>query len=145
MMQPNESGEMNISIEGGDLKPGEGIQVDDKTSYEYGANLETPTTPLIDEGRGKTISIRLFEYTMNPELKHFPTDKQLVFNAHAKQIATILWTDGFRPLDEVPPQVIIDRKKRIYRIFVPCEARLNQVVIEKPKNLSQELAKGASR
>lgn len=138
MTKPTKFGEMKVSIDNADqLKAGDGLMIGD-TKYEYGANLEAPTAPLIDAAQGKTVAIRLFEFTMNPEMKG-DADKQLIFNAHAKQIQTILWADGLKPLDEVSPRVILDITKRAYQIFVPCEARSSTAFIETPKTLSQQL------
>ena len=126
-----------------DLKPGDGVQVGD-TKYEYGADLSTEGTPLIDPGVGKTVSIRVFQFKINPQkLKDFPADKQLIFNSHAKQISTILWGDGLIPFESINPRVIIDLKKGFYNIFVPWEAKRDVMFMEKPKNLS-ELVKGNS-
>lgn len=131
-----------VTIDGklSDLKPGEGVSVGD-TKYEYGADLTAPSVPLIDPGTGKTVSIRTFTFKMNPKkIKEFAhVDKQALFNAHAKQITTMLWGDGLIPLDGNSPRVIIDRKRSLYQIFVPCEARLNTMWMDKPKNLSETL------
>ena len=126
-----------------ELKSGEGVNIGD-TKYEYGADLHAESMPLIDSGEGVTVSIRVFEFKMNPkELENFPKDKQVLFNAHAKQIATILWGDGLSPLEEVSPRVIMDIKKGSYKIFVPCKAKkgINWSNQNKPKNLSSELLK----
>lgn len=124
------------------LKPGDGVQVGD-TKYEYGASLQTEGTPLIDPGKGKTVSIRVFHFKMDPaKVKDFPIDKQEVFNAHATQIKHILWGDGLIPLEGVSPRVRINKRMKYYNIFVPCEARLGVSWIEKPKNLTELLAKG---
>ena len=121
-----------------DLTPGEGVLVDD-TKYEYGADLHTEGTPVIDPGTGETVSIRLFEFKMNPLMFKQQIDKQALFNAHSKQIATILWSDGLRPLESVPPRVIISSKKGSYLIFVPCEKRTGTFFSEKPKLLQNFL------
>lgn len=134
--------EERVDIEG-ELKAGDGIKVSDDTKYEYGADLATDGAPVIDPGTGKAVSIRLFEFKMNPQLveSSLPLDKQEIFNAHAKQISTIMWADGLAPLDTVAPRVIIDMKRERYLIFVPCEARIGTTFAELPKNLSQELSK----
>jgi hypothetical protein len=121
---------------------GEGVQVGD-TKYEYGADLSTDGVPLIDPGVGKTVSIRVFHFKMDPsKIKHFPNDKQAIFNSHAQQMRTILWGDGLVPLEGVGPRVIINTKSHSYDIFIPCEARLNTIFVDRPKNLSEELLKG---
>ena len=122
-----------------ELKPGTGVD-----GYEYGANLHTDGVRIEDPQEGKTVSIRVFEFKMNPDPKvNFPTDNQVLFNAHAKQIATILWGDGLVPLEEVPPRVIIKRKEHKYQIFVPCEAKRGVLFFEQPKSLNEVLTKAS--
>lgn len=109
--------------------------------YEYGSNLSTEGVRLEDPGIGKTNTIRVFEFKMSPDpkvRKNFP-DRQTLFNAHAKQISTILWSDGLRPLEGVEPRVIIQKKKGIYQIFVAAEANNSTYFNEKPKPLSESL------
>ena len=116
-----------------DLKPGTGVQVDKDTKYEYGSQLETEGVPLIDPGGGPVNVIRVFTFKMNPEKKDF-TNKQAVFSAHAKQIETILWGDGLRPLENVPPRVILNSKQGSYQIFVPCGAAKGVIFSEGDRN-----------
>ena len=127
-----------------ELKPGEGVDVGG-TKYEYGADLNTQGTPLIDPGTGKTVAIRVFQYKIDPgKRREFPNDRQVIFNSHVREISRILWGDGLRPFDGAAPRVIVDRKKGMYQIFVPCESRSGVVFIDKPENLSTALAKGRS-
>lgn len=121
-----------IDIEG-ELKPGTGVDIGDNTKYEYASQLETDNVPLIDPGGGGVVVIRVFTFKMNPERKHFP-GKQRLFNTHAKQIETILWGDGLRPLESNPPRVIINSKDGFYQIFVPCIAAKGVVFSEKDRN-----------
>ena len=102
------------------LKPGDGVQIDKDTKYEYGSQLETEGVPLIDPGGGPVNVIRVFHFKMNPMnpgRKEKFDNKQAIFNTHSKQIQTILWGDGLRPLENVSPRVIIDGKRRSYQIF----------------------------
>ena len=124
------------------LKPGEGVRLDDNTKYEFGADLESDKAAILDTGEGKSVVIRVFGFKMNPEVRG-EIDKQNIFNAHSKQIATLLWGDGLRPLESVPPRVIIDGKKGTYQIFVPCEARSGVAFADKTRNLSEELLKSS--
>ncbi len=131
-----------INIEGMEnLRPGEGVQVDKDTKYEYGATLESDKAQVIDTGVGKQVLIRTFDFKMNPTMKYQEVDKQGIFNAHAKQIATLLWADGLKPLESYSPRVIINPAKETYQIFVTCEAKLGTVFADKTRNLSEELAK----
>lgn len=132
-----------IDLEG-ELKPGDGIQIDEDTKYEYGSQLETEGVPLIDPGGGPVNVIRVFTFKMNPANKDY-SNKQAIFSAHAKQIETILWGDGLRPLDNVLPRVILNSKKGSYQIFVPCGAAKGVIFSEKHRNpelLHKQLVKG---
>ena len=127
-----------------ELTPGDGIQIDKDTKYEYASELATDGVPLIDPGGGPVNVIRVFAFKMNPEKKNF-TNKQVVFNAHAKQIEVSLWGDGLRPLENVPPRVIMDSKKGFYRIFVPCQAAKGVIFSERDRNpelLHKQLTNG---
>lgn len=122
-----------------------GIQISEDTTYDYGANLETDKAPIIDKGVGKQVLIREFLFKLNPDIKFAENiDRQALFNTHAKQITTILWADGLSSLETNPPRVIIDVSKGIYRIFVPCVARLGTTFADKTRNLSEELKKDST-
>ena len=126
-----------------ELKPGEGVTFDDGTKFEYGADLNAPGVPLVDPGGGNVNVIRVFTFKKNPEKKYIP-GKQALFSAHAKQIEATLWGDGLRPLDSVSPRVIIDNKKGIYQIFVPCQAAKGVIFSQRDRNpelLHKQLAK----
>ena len=135
----------DIDIKGlENLKPGTGIDVGDNTKYEYASQLNTDGVPLIDPGGDSVVVIRVFKFSMNPATKHLP-GKQALFSAHAKQLETILWGDGLRPLETNPPRVIIDSKRRSYQIFIPCQAARGVIFSEKDRNqelLHKQLANG---
>jgi len=121
-----------VDVEG-ELKPGTGIDVGDNTKYEYASELSTEGVPLIDPGGGGVVVIRVFKFKINPERKHLP-GKQALFSSHAKQIETILWGDGLRPLESNPPRVIINNKEGFYQIMVPCIAARGVIFSEKDRN-----------
>ena len=124
-----------------DLVPGEGVSVDKDTKYEYGADLQTDGTPIMDPGTGKTITLRVFEFAVDPRKVLFlPTDKQKIFNDHSKLILTQLWADGLRPYEGASPRVIISKDRLNYKIIVPAEARLNMMFVDRPHNLTDMLS-----
>lgn len=129
------------------LKPGEGIQVDKETKYEYGSQLDTGGFRLEDPSEGQQVSIRTFTFRINPaKRREIETiSKQAIFNQHAKQITNVLWGDGLRPLEEVSPRVILNVKKGFYQIFIPCQAAKGVIWSskDKPKNL-QEITRNSA-
>lgn len=137
-------GTNDINIKGlEDLRPGTGVDIGG-TKYEYASELATEGVPLIDPGGGAVNVIRVFTFKKNPEKKYLP-GKQALFSSHAKQIETVLWGDGLRPLEHVSPRVIINNKVGSYQIFVACEAAKGVIFSQKDRNpelLHKQLAKG---
>lgn len=147
MAQRNIKGTNRVEVDNlEDLKPGTGVQIDNKTKYEYASELATEGVPLIDPGGGPVNVIRVFTFKMNPEkAKDFAPNKQILFNSHAQQIKHTLWGDGLRPLENVGPRVIIDSKRGFYQIFVTCEATKGVIFSERHRNpelLHKQLANG---
>ncbi len=132
---------LSVNVEGNldEFKGGEGIQISEDTKYEYASNLETPSIRLEDPGIGKTVLIRAFDFKINPNIKEIPLTKQEIFNHHARQIQTILWADGLKPLEDIAPRVILNEKDGFYHIFVSCEAKLSTVFADTPRPLNQQL------
>lgn len=95
-----------------------------------------------DQGDGKTIVIRSFDFKANPQaFKERTPSKQELFNAHAKQIEIVLWKDGLKVMPDVAPQLIMDKKRRGYRIVVGAEPEKGQLIdsltLDKQQTLSQ--------
>lgn len=95
-----------------------------------------------DEGDGKTIVVRSFDFKANPQaFKERTPSKQELFNAHAKQIEVILWKDGLKVMPDVKPQLILSKQRNHYRIVVGAEPEkghlINSLVLDKQQTLSQ--------
>lgn len=106
-----------------------------------GQDIEVRSDPLVNDGTGKPILLRMFEFEANPvALKRMKPTKQELFNSHVMQIRTMLWADGLNVLDVIPPRVVISKKIESYRIFVACQPKDGVALNEKPRTL-QELTK----
>lgn len=72
-----------------------------------------------DKGIGQAVVLRHFDFSANPEAfrAHTPS-KQELFNAHKNQIYALLMADQLKVFEEVSPKIILDKKKRGYRIIV---------------------------
>lgn len=108
----------------------------------YGSSIETSAsdnTPMVDSGTGRTLILRVFEFAINPKEKERP-NKQDLFNSHWPQLRIMLWGDGLVANQDVPPKVIVGRRR--YRIFILCEPKFRTMVNDKTKTL-QELFKQA--
>lgn len=97
-----------------------------------------------DEGSGKTIVIRSFDFKANPEAfrQHTPS-KQELFSAHAKQIEILLWEDGLEVMPDVNPQVILSKRRTGYRIVVGAEPRRGQIITRRDQDRIQTLSQAA--
>lgn len=103
----------------------------------FGSTIETPTTPMVDNGTGRPLILRTFEFAIRPGQLRRPTEQEL-FNAHWEHIKTAIKFDGLTANTDVDPRVVIGKKR--YRIFILCEPRMNsqgvkETVIEKAKSL----------
>lgn len=95
-----------------------------------------------DEGDGKTIVVRSFDFKVNPQaFKERTPSKQELFNAHAKQIEVILWKDGMKVMPDVKPQLMLSKNRKFYRIVVGAEPEkghlINSLTLDKQQTLSQ--------
>ncbi len=97
-----------------------------------------------DEGSGKTIVVRSFDFKANPQAfrEHIPT-KQELFSAHAKQIEAYLWADGLDVMPDVHPQVILNKKRTGYRIVVGAEPRRGHLITRRDQDKIQTLSQAA--
>ena len=100
----------------------------------YGQSIETEGQPMIDSGTGRPLFLRTFEYAMKPlpPGTPLPTPQQ-VFNAHWPHIRVMIRFDNLVANTDVPPRVVIGKKR--YRIFVLCEPKFRETVIDKAKSL----------
>lgn len=97
-----------------------------------------------DEGHGKTIVIRSFDFKANPTaFKERTPSKQELFNAHAKQIEVQLWKDGLKVMPDVTPQLILDKKRRGYRIVVGAEPERGHLIRSLDNDKYQTLSQAA--
>lgn len=122
-----------------DAHLGAKVEADSSEGRWEGQEIEVKSDPIIDPGTGKTVVLRVFEYSIDPSMpvKVRPTNQDL-FNSHAMQIKHFLWKDGLRPFDEgqgLEPKVQFSKRERKYRIIVPCEARFGQSFHERAQLL----------
>jgi hypothetical protein len=107
-----------------------GVQTDSEDWY--GKEIQAQSTPLMDPGLGKSLVLRCFEFSVNPEFKGV-LNKQELFNMHWRQIQAVLWGDGLVPNEDAEPRVILGNKK--YKIFILCQPRLRTIINEKAQTI----------
>lgn len=126
----------NISV-------GEGFGAKTEKEGWYGQDLEVKADPIIDPGTGPTLTIRVFEFSKNPEFKGNLT-KQELFNMHWRQISTMLWSDGLVAIEEedFPPKVEVDKDDPLkYKIFVVCKPKMGSFFVDSAKPLHEVIHK----
>lgn len=97
-----------------------------------------------DEGSGKTIVVRSFDFRANPQaFREYTPSKQELFNAHAKQIEEYLFADGLQVMPDVKPQLILSKKREGYRIVVGAEPRQGQIITRRDQDKIQTLSQAA--
>lgn len=97
-----------------------------------------------DEGTGKTIVVRSFDFKANPQAfrEHTPS-KQELFSAHSKQIENILWADGLQVMPDVKVQLMLSKKRDGYRIVVGAEPRQGHIINYRDQEKVQTLSQAA--
>ncbi len=103
-----------------------------QTEEWYGQEVQTETTELKDLGKGKPYILRSFEFAINPEVKVIPT-KQELFDSHWPHIKILIWSDGLIANEDIAPRIVIGPEK--YQIFVLCEPKTSNVILDKPQTL----------
>ncbi len=100
-----------------------GIVSSDKVQWDVQqGEVQSSTNLEDDEGSGKQVIVRSFDFRANPEaFRHHTPSKQELFDAHAHQIEVLLWKDGLQVMPDVKPQIILSKKREGYRIVVGAE------------------------
>lgn len=106
------------------------IQDDNNHEWESGGG-ETEAKPLVNEGSGKPIILRTFEFKLPPTMD-MPKDTDIL-DAHRSRITIQLWKDELVPIMEF--KVIKDQKKHSFKIFATCQAKAGSVILDKPQLL----------
>lgn len=112
---------------------------DEATSYDVKSiEVQSQTKLESDEGYGKAVVLRMFEFKMNPlTFSTVRPSHQDLFNAHYKGIETTLWKDGLKVLPDINPRILINQEEQTYRIFVGATPAKGQLLKEEPKTLSE--------
>jgi hypothetical protein len=104
-----------------------------------GEQSETEQVSLMNNGTGKPIIMRVFQFELPPlPPEQFPTPEQLL-SVHKTKIMGFLWRDELVPIHEM--KCVIDKDKKKFRIFSACQAKAGSAILEKPELLQQHLRK----
>lgn len=113
----------------------------------YGQSLETDKTEMVEPGTGKPYILRIFDFAINPSIykelkeKKVKPTKQDLFNYHWPHLRTLLWADGLVANEDCPPRVEVSRGGKKYRIFLLCEPKFRNIVVDKMQTLQEILKK----
>ncbi len=113
-------------------------ELDNTDTGWHGATIETPTTPLVDSAKGRPLILRPYRFEKKLEVWALRTpSNQELFDFHWPQMKQMIWADGLVANTDITPRVVI--QKRAYTIFILCEPRFRNVVIERPRTLQEVL------
>lgn len=101
----------------------------------YGQEAETDKISLAEDGTGKAIIMRIFEFTLPPfdNEQDLPTEAELV-EAHKSKITAFLWRDELVPVMDYKAVISDDRKT--FKIFATAQAKAGSNILEKPEQLN---------
>jgi len=100
-----------------------------------GQEVQTDETPLMNDGSGRPIILRVFDFDLPPlKPEELPTSEQLL-NAHNTKLTAFLWRDELVPIQDF--KLVFSKDKKHFRIFATCQAKLGSTILEKPQLLQQ--------
>lgn len=105
----------------------------------YAGGGETDKHLLANQGEGKPIILRDFEFQLPPlKPEEMPTKQQLL-DFHRSKIMAFLWRDELIPIEK-EWRLIWGQDGKSFRIFVACQAKPGSVILESPE-LLQDIIK----
>lgn len=110
--------------------------------YEYGAQLETDQTPLVSDGSGKPIIMRMFDFQLPPGLEKTPGEDELI-HAHKSTITTILWRDELVPIADW--KVVFAKDNLSFKIFVTCQPKAGSTILDRPQLIQHAISSQPNR
>lgn len=101
----------------------------------YGQGVETDKVSLDEDGTGKAIIMRIFEFTLPPFKSddELPSEAELV-EAHKSKITAFLWRDELVPVMDYKAVITADKKS--FKIFATAQAKAGSNILEKPQKLN---------
>lgn len=118
----------------------EGMPV--KDVHWHGQEVEVQSDPIRDEGSGRQIVIRSYQYAFAPNLKVRPTKKHLITEDFIKTLEMQLWADGLEMVLE--PRVKIG--ERGFTVFATARAKRGELFSYKDEaNRLQDLIHASKR
>lgn len=97
------------------------------------------SAPLADDGSGKEVILRRFQFSFPPNLPKKPTKKEILA-FHKDRMNVFLWKDELELIQE--PKIIIGKKG--YDIFATCIAKKGSLIFTKPQLLQHAITKQPS-
>ena len=109
-------------------------ELEDTDKYKwYAKEDQTNESTMHDSGTGTPVTIRLFEFKLQPNLETLPTKEQILTPEYLKHLKVQLWGDSLRLVME--PRVVIDTES--IKIFAPCEPSAGSNFLEEPKTIQE--------
>lgn len=91
-----------------------------------------------DKGTGRPLVIRTYTFQINKEAFkfHVPT-KQELFDTHVRGLEMTLWRDGLTFAKDHDPQILFNKGRTHYTIFIVAEPSRGNVLTDKTQTLTE--------
>lgn len=103
-----------------------------------GREIETKSDPLIDDGSGREVVLRRFDFNLPPIPKEQMPTKEALLTHHKSKVIAFLWKDELELIQD--PKIVMSKFGDKFRIFCLCQARKGSLILQKPLTL-QEVTK----
>jgi hypothetical protein len=102
-----------------------------------GQDIQTDSVPMINDGSGKAVIVRVFDF-MLPPLKdeEIPSDEELI-RIHKTKLTAFLWRDELVPVQKF--KCVLSNDKKSFKIFITCQAKAGSVILGTPELLQNVL------
>jgi hypothetical protein len=107
-----------------------------------GREVETDSVALVNEGNGRPIILRNFEFKVPPTMEKWPSIEELR-GIHQPAVEGFLWKDDLVLVEDL--RIILDKDKKSFNIFATCQPRKGAELRELPKTLQDVLKKNDTR
>lgn len=105
-----------------------------------GQEVQTNTVPLVNDGSGKSIILRVFDFTLPPlKPEEIPTSEELI-RIHKTALTGFLWRDELVPVQDF--KLVMNKDMLHFKIFATCQAKAGSVILDRPELLQDIMNNG---
>ena len=107
--------------------------IDEEKNEWEGQQVETEQVALSNDGTGKSVIVRVFDFTLPPMENPQDIDERELLRAHKSKLTAFLWRDELVPVQDF--KIVLAKDFHSFKIFATCQAKPGSVILEKPELL----------